>query len=71
MLFSEGAIQQPCYYGKISAFIVGGNDDTVLVVLRRHRCFRLQSVLPIVTGVMRFQILNYHSTTLVIMHFIF
>lgn len=48
MLFSEGAIQQPCYDGKISAFVVGGNDDTVLVVLRRHivalgfsRCCRL------------------------------
>lgn len=36
MLFSEGAIQQPCYYGKISAFIVGGDNDGIFVVLRRH-----------------------------------
>ena len=46
MLFGEGAIQQPCYYGKISAFIVGGDNDSILVVLRRHIVagFRLQSV---------------------------
>ena len=61
MLFGEGAIQQPCYYGKISAFIVGGDNDSILVVLRRHivACFRLQSMLPINKGVMlRSRLLN-------------
>lgn len=44
MLFGEGAIQQPCYYGKISAFIVGGDNDSILVVLWRHRCLLSASV---------------------------
>lgn len=44
MLFGEGAIQQPCYYRKISAFIVGGDNDSILVVLWRHRCLLSASV---------------------------
>lgn len=49
MLFGECAIQQPSDYGKISAFIVGGDDDAVLVVLRRHIvAFGFSRVLPII-----------------------
>lgn len=52
MLFGKSAIQQPCYYGKISTFIVGGNNDSILVGLRRHigAGFRLQWMLQINKG---------------------
>lgn len=33
LLLGERLVQQPCYYGKIAALVVGGEEDGVLVFL--------------------------------------